>query len=67
MIPGLSMLTGGGLSMSDSTTVSFDPFADQRKSASNVINVKSGGFSVESVLPFVLIGAVVLLAWKLLK
>ena len=64
MIPGL----GGGISASDSTSVSFDPFNNQSKSAANNIFVKSSQpMSLSNILPVVLIVGVVLLAIKFLK
>ena len=64
----LAMIGGGGMSVSDSTSVTFNPFADQGKTSSNNIYVKSSApLSLEAFLPIILIGGIALLVWKLLK
>lgn len=72
MFPQLSsFLSGGagGLSVSDSTKVTFDPYADLRKTINSTNNFGVGGGTDFSalVLPLVIIAAVVIIAWKLLK
>ena len=63
----LSMLTGG-MSVSDSTSVTFNPFADQGKTASNQIYVKSNApLSMATLLPILLVLGVGFLVWKLIK
>lgn len=63
-----SLLSGGagGLSLSDSTRVSFDPFADNSKRLTQQISVKTG-LDLKSALPWILLAAIALVAYKLFK
>lgn len=56
------------ISVSDQTSVGFDPFNNQSKSAANNINVKSTvGLSAADLLPWLLLAAGLYLAIKLFR
>lgn len=56
------------ISVSDSTSVSFDPFSDQGKKLSQTFNIKSNaGLSLSTMLPVMLILVAVFVIWKFLK
>jgi len=57
------------LSLSDQTSLTFDPFADFRKTNpfTQNINAGGGGFDVATYLPIIIMVIVGLIAWKFLK
>lgn len=62
----LSLLNGASIpGLSDSTTVGFDPFADNRKTSSNTVNI-GGKFDLAALMPLVIVAVVGLIAWKFL-
>jgi len=64
----LALLGGGGMSVSDSTAVTFNPFADQGKTTTNSINVKSGlQLNADTLVPIAIILVVGYLLYRLLK
>lgn len=72
MNPLSAILGGGGLSMSDSTTVGFNPFADNSKGGASVIVKSPGASSGEAsltgmILPLAVIAVIGLVIWKLFK
>lgn len=61
------MFPTGGYSISDQTSVSFDPFNNQSRATANNVNVKSTvGLTLSNLVPILVVGVLGFLAYKLL-
>lgn len=70
MIPNLPTIgfnPGGGLSFSDTTRISFDPYADNSKTNTFSPSITTGGSAAAMWLPLALVAVVGFLIWRLLK